>query len=116
MEIKVPALASLAAPAGTDGYVLTGSGEDGNTHHPNGHFGTAASNTGLREIASEYRTHGVSPTPIPEWSTKRPEASVQRSEPRMGWKVRHHAKLPGRTTAELASRRLSRRTSSRYQR
>ena len=56
MEIKVPALASLAAPAPTDGYVLTGSAEDGNTHHPNGHFGTAASNTGLREIATEYRT------------------------------------------------------------
>lgn len=70
MEIKVPALATLAAPAATDGYVLTGSAEDGNTYHPNGHNGTAAANSGLRQIASDYRGTAF---PQPQFPTGQPE-------------------------------------------
>lgn len=70
MEIKVPALASLAVPAATDGYVRVGSSESGNTYHPNGHFGTAAANTGLQQIAADYRGTAF---PQPQFPNGQPE-------------------------------------------
>ncbi|HKR61671.1 MAG TPA: carbohydrate-binding protein, partial [Pyrinomonadaceae bacterium] len=55
METKVPNLQRLQQPAANDGYVLVGSSESGNHYHPDGHYGTATANNGLRQIAAEYR-------------------------------------------------------------
>lgn len=51
----VPGLEALPPPVGNAGYILTGSAEEGNTYHPNGHYGTPEANNGLRQIAAEYR-------------------------------------------------------------
>ncbi|MGH9942885.1 MAG: carbohydrate-binding protein, partial [Pyrinomonadaceae bacterium] len=54
----------------TDGYVRVGSGESGNTYHPNGHFGTADANDGLRQIASDYRATAF---PTPQFPNGQPD-------------------------------------------
>lgn len=51
MEIKVPSLSRVQNPANTEGYLLIGDTQT----HPDGHYGTTASNNGLRDIASDYR-------------------------------------------------------------
>lgn len=70
MEIKVPGLEQLQAPGPNDGYVLTGSSEDGNTYHPNGHFGTRAANIALRGGAVTYRNNAF---PQPQFPNGQPE-------------------------------------------
>jgi hypothetical protein len=65
VEIKVPGLLQLQAPGPNDGYVLTGSSEDGNTYHPNGHFGTFNANDGLRAGATDYRNNAFPPAQFP---------------------------------------------------
>jgi hypothetical protein len=55
MDVKVPNLQRLQNPGGNDGYVLTGSSENNNPYHPDGHYGTATANNALRQIAAEYR-------------------------------------------------------------
>jgi hypothetical protein len=52
---RVPGLQELPPPEGNAGYILTGSSEEGNTQHPNGHYGTPQANAGLQAIAAEYR-------------------------------------------------------------
>lgn len=51
MQINVPNLPRLANPGNNDGYFLVGN----TPTHPDGHYGTAAANDGLRQIASDYR-------------------------------------------------------------
>ncbi len=53
--ILVPGLEALGAGSANAGYRLTGSSEDGNTFHPNGHYATPRSNTALQQIAANYR-------------------------------------------------------------
>jgi hypothetical protein len=54
--ILVPGLQALAPPQGNSAYVLTGSSEDGNTYHPNGHYAKPQANTGLQQIAATYQS------------------------------------------------------------
>lgn len=70
LEIRVPGLQQLQAPGANDGYVLTGSSESGNTYHPNGHFGIPGANTGLRQIAADYRATAF---PQPQFPNGQPE-------------------------------------------
>jgi hypothetical protein len=51
----VPGLQALPPPQGNAGYRLTGSSEDGNTYHNNGHYATQQANTHLQQIAATYR-------------------------------------------------------------
>ena len=51
----VPGLEALPPPVGNAGYILTGSSENGNTYHPNGHYGTPQANTSLQNIGIAYR-------------------------------------------------------------
>ena len=54
--ILVPGLEALQPPQANAAYVLTGSSEDGNTYHPNGHYMKPQANTGLQQIASTYQS------------------------------------------------------------
>lgn len=70
MEIMVPSLQQLQGPGASDGYLLRGSSESGNPYHPNGHFGIAAANSGLRQIAADYRNTAF---PQPQFPNGQPD-------------------------------------------
>jgi Carbohydrate binding module (family 6) len=53
MEIQVANLHRLANPANTEGYLMIGD----RAVHPDGHYGTADANEGLRQIAADYRNN-----------------------------------------------------------
>ncbi|HEX6719108.1 MAG TPA: carbohydrate-binding protein [Pyrinomonadaceae bacterium] len=54
--ILVPGLEALQPAQANDAYVLTGSAEDGNNYHPNGHYAKPQANNGLRQIAATYQS------------------------------------------------------------
>lgn len=52
---QVPGLEELPDPVGNAGYIRTGSSEDGNTYHPNGHYVIHNAVGSLQAIAADFR-------------------------------------------------------------